>query len=261
MRAGPGPRRPSAAELYEDMHARILTGRWRPGEPLSEAGVAQEYGLSRTPIRQVFHRLIDVGFLVAVPAVGTYVAPIEVAAVRDAQFVRESLECRAVRRAARSTRPDRAALLEGPLAAQRSAIAAGDHLAFFQADEAWHRAIMAIAGHPHVWALIETAKVQLDRVRYLSLESRDWLQRMLDEHEAMLARILADDAQAAERLMRGHLRTAFAAIDRIAAEHAEFFATDRPWSACRPKRRAAPGGGDAPAPAEASDARALSKSR
>lgn len=222
MRAKP-IRRPSIQELYDDLHARILTGKLRPGALLSETRVAEDYGLSRTPIRQVFHRLADAGFLLVVPQVGTYVAPIEVGAVRDAQFVRETLECRAVKRAARSDRPDKAAMLASPMADQQRAIERGDHFGFFVADEALHRAIMEIAGHPHVWSLIVSAKVQLDRLRYLSLESPDWLRMMHHEHEALLGHIVAGDAVGAETVMKAHLRTAFAAIDQIASDHAEFF--------------------------------------
>lgn len=236
MRATP-MRRPSVKDLYEDLHARILTGQLRPGALLSETRVAEEYGLSRTPIRQVFHRLADAGFLLVVPQVGTYVAPIELGAVRDAQFVRETLECRAVKRAARSDRSDKAALLAGPMAEQAAAIARGDHFGFFLADEALHRAIMEIAGHPHVWSLIVTAKVQLDRLRYLSLEAPDWLGMMHREHEGLLDAILSGDGQGAETIMKAHLRSAFAAIDRIAAEHADFFDTGRRVQAGLGKRR------------------------
>lgn len=236
MRATP-IRRPSVQELYDDLHARILTGQLRPGALLSETRVAEDYGLSRTPIRQVFHRLADAGFLLVVPQVGTYVAPIEVGAVRDAQFVRETLECRAVKRAARSDRPDKAALLASPMDDQERAIARGDHFGFFIADEALHRAIMEIAGHPHVWSVIVSAKVQLDRLRYLSLEAPDWLQMRHREHEALLGCIVAGDAAGAETVMKAHLRTAFAAIDRIASDHAEFFASKEGGPIAVAKRR------------------------
>lgn len=220
----PAAERWSVPRLYEDLHARILSGRLRPGALLSETKVAEEYGLSRTPVRQAFHRLADAGLLAVVPQVGTYVAPIALGAVRDAQFVRETLECRAVRHAAEAENRDKAAILRGHLDRQARAIAARDHLGFFVADEAMHRALMGIAGHPYVWDLILTAKVQLDRLRYLSLEAPDWLEMIFAQHEDLVARVVAGDAHGAAALMERHLRTAFAAIERIAAEHGDFFA-------------------------------------
>ena len=87
-------------QLYELLRLRVLTGEAKPGEALSEARVALEFGVSRTPVREVFRRLVEEGFLRVVPQVGTYVAPIKLAAVRDSQFVRETLECRAIEIAA-----------------------------------------------------------------------------------------------------------------------------------------------------------------
>jgi DNA-binding GntR family transcriptional regulator len=220
--------RMNVKDLYESLYARILTGQLRPGVALSETRVAEESGLSRTPVRQVFHRLVDAGFLGVVPQVGTYVAPIEVAAVRDAQFVCETLECRAVAKAAESPWIDKERLLEAHLREQTQAIAGGDHLAFFRSDEAMHRALMDIAGHPYVWELIASAKAQLDRLRYLSLEEPDWLRMIFRQHEDVVARVVACDPEGATVVMRAHLRTAFAAIDRIAAENADFFTETRP---------------------------------
>src|SRR5580693_7955285 len=88
--------RATGARLYADLHADIITGRMRPGESLSETRVAEQYGISRTPVREVFRRLTEEGFLRVVPQVGTYVAPINLAAVTDSQFIRETLERRAV---------------------------------------------------------------------------------------------------------------------------------------------------------------------
>src|SRR5271169_6667941 len=86
----------AGARLYADLHADIITGRLRPGASLSEIKVAEQYGISRTPVREVFRRLAEEGFLRVVPQVATYVAPINLAAVTDSQFIRETLECRAV---------------------------------------------------------------------------------------------------------------------------------------------------------------------
>ena len=86
--------------LYERLYADILTGRLRPGEVLSETRIADQHGISRTPVREVFQRLAKEGLLRVVPQIGTFVAPISLAAVSASQFIREALECRAVRQAA-----------------------------------------------------------------------------------------------------------------------------------------------------------------
>jgi DNA-binding GntR family transcriptional regulator len=222
-RLQPKPPRLTAQQVYEDLHGKIVRGALRPGDALSESSTAEAYGMSRTPVREVFWRLGEDGFLRVVPQVGTYVAPINVAAVRDSQFIRETLECRAIADAAHA--PETAAItgLQALMATQQSAIAREDWAAFFALDDAFHRQLMGMAGRPFVWQLITGAKAQLDRVRFLSLHEPGWSAMILEQHRAITARVAAADAPGAIAIMQTHLRTAFAAIDRIAAEHAEFF--------------------------------------
>jgi DNA-binding GntR family transcriptional regulator len=209
--------------LYARLYADILTGRLRPGEALSETRIAEQHGISRTPVREVFQHLAKEDLLRVVPQIGTFVAPINLAAVSASQFIREALECRAVRQAAeRVTRPQLAEMRR-QIERQTSAIAAGDHIAFFALDEAMHRHILAIAGHPKVWELIASVKAQLDRVRHLSLEDTEWLAMIFGQHREIVRCIGARDAAGAEQAMQAHLRTVFGAIERIAAAHAAFF--------------------------------------
>ena len=215
--------RAAGTRLYEDLHGAILTGQMRPGEGLSETKVAEQYGISRTPVREVFRRLIEEGFLRVVPQVGTFVAPINLAAVSDSQFIRETMECRAVALAAEKATAAQLRNLRRGLRTQEQAIAAGDRARFFAADEAMHHQLMTIAGHPAVWDLIGSAKAQLDRVRHLSLEEEDWLRMIYRQHQAIIEHASARDVAGAESAMREHLRTVFAAVNRIAERHADFF--------------------------------------
>ena len=209
--------------LYARLYADILTGRLRPGEALSETRIAEQHGISRTPVREVFQHLAKADLLRVVPQIGTFVAPINLAAVSASQFIREALECRAVRQAAERVTRAGLAEMQRQIEQQASAIGAGDHLAFFALDEAMHRHILAIAGHPGAWELIASVKAQLDRVRHLSLEDDGWLAMIFDQHREIV-RCLGDcDAPGAEQAMQAHLRTVFGAIERIAATHAEFF--------------------------------------
>ena len=140
--------RATGQQVYDDLHGDIVRGELRPGEALSETKVAESYGISRTPVREVFRRLVKDGLLRVVPQVGTYVAPINLAAVRDSQFIRETLECRAVAHAAeRATGAPIGARCTPARAAARR-VAAGDSPASSPLDETMHRTIMAIAGPP-----------------------------------------------------------------------------------------------------------------
>jgi len=215
--------RATGQQVYDDLHGHIVRGQLRPGDALTETKVGDAYGLSRTPVREVFWRLSEEGFLRVIPQVGTFVAPISVPAVYDAQFVRETLECRAVADAASAAGMQDIAALNGLLADQRTAIAVADFARFFILDEQMHRQLMLLAGRPYVWQVIAGAKAQLDRVRFLSLEQGTWPAMILQQHAQIIDCVARHDGPGAVEVMTAHLRTAFAAIERIAAAHPDFF--------------------------------------
>jgi GntR family transcriptional regulator, rspAB operon transcriptional repressor len=220
--------RQSTEQIHRLLRGDILSAALRPGEAMSEARMAVRFGVSRTPVREAFKRLVEEGFLMVVPQVGTFVAPIDLASVHDSQFVRETLECRTVALAARHIDSAGKASLEQHIRQQERDLAAGDRLAFFRHDEDFHAELSRLSGHPSVWSLIEGVKAQLDRVRCLSLESAAWPEMILREHRGIVERVVSGDETGAEKAMRAHLRTVFDAIETIARNHVDAFAGAAP---------------------------------
>ena len=220
--------RQSTDQIYRALRGDILNAVLRPGEAISEARMALQFGVSRTPVRESFKRLVEDGFLVVVPQVGTFVAPIDLAAVYDSQFVRETLECRTVVLAARHIDDAGKAALEHHIRQEERDLASGDQASFFRHDDAFHAEISRLAGHPAVWSLIESVKAQLDRVRCLSLESATWPSMIMREHQGIAESISDGNEAQAEKAMRAHLRTVFAAIENIARKHVDAFVGSAP---------------------------------
>ncbi len=210
-------------KLYQHLREAIIRTELEPGVGLSETRVGQQHGVSRTPVREAFQRLAEEGLLVVVPQVGSFVAPINLGAVRDSHFVRDALECRLAELAAQRIDATGRKALERSLADQRRAVARKDVDAFFEADEAMHRCLADIAGHPKAWLGIQNAKAQLDRVRRLSLTEPAWTRQRLQEHRAIYSAVLEGKPAEAVRAMRAHLASVFAAIEKIGADHAHYF--------------------------------------
>ena len=219
--------RHSTDQIYSVLRTDVISGALKPRESMSEARMALRFGVSRTPVREAFKRLVDEGFLVAVPQVGTFVAPIDLAAVHDSQFVRETLECRTVALAAQRIGEADCRRLEAQIEEQAEAVRRQDRPEIFRLDEVFHAEISRIAGHSAVWSMIEGVKAQMDRVRCLSLETPSWSEVILNEHRIIAACVMKHDAKGAEAAMRAHLRTVFATIDTIAKDHADAFDDSR----------------------------------
>jgi DNA-binding GntR family transcriptional regulator len=214
---------PAAREIYSALRHRIMLAELMPGTAISEVQLSEQLGVSRTPVREVFRRLADEGLLRIVPQVGTFVAPIQLRAVYDSQFVRETLECRTIVLATANMNVRAADELQDLLTLQKRAIRDNDLERFFDADDRMHTYLIGLGGYPAIWDLIQGVKAQLDRVRYLSLESGDWLNRIFEQHEVIAARVIEADAAAAEAAMREHLQSVFLTIERLAVNKPELF--------------------------------------
>lgn len=230
-------RRVASAQAHDHLRHAIVTGELRPRQRISENEIAQLLGVSRTPVREAFIRLSEEGLLLIYPQSGTEVAPIDLDAVADSQFLRETLECRTIAVAAERCAPAEARALGALINAQRAAIADGDHQRFVLADDDMHRLLVEMSGRRSVWKVVQDAKSQLDRVRYLSVEDPAWLAKIFREHREIVRRVVEGDARRAEAAMRAHLRTVFAAMDRIAAVNREFFKEGQAASGAKAARR------------------------
>jgi DNA-binding GntR family transcriptional regulator len=206
-----------------------VRGWLAPGQRLSENTLAGEMGLSRTPIREGLSLLREERLVETVPQLGSFVARVDPAAIADAQFVREALECAAVRLAAQAAGEADIAELEENLRGQERAAEKTDPDAFYLLDNAFHRALCDLSGHPTVWTVSERAKVHLNRVRRLSLGSPDYLAEMIAEHRQVIDAVASHDPDLAESHLRAHLRTVLREVPRMREEHPEYF--ERPADA------------------------------
>ena len=211
-------------QVYATLRQAIVRGDVEPGRQLSENELAAEFGVSRTPVREALARLRDDRLVEIVPQLGTFVSPINPQAVADAQFIREALECAAVRRAAELAGEDDIAHLAENLDAQDRANAAGDLDAFYLLDDAFHQGLCDLSGHPTVWAVSERAKSHLNRIRRLSLGAPDYLPEMISEHREVLAALAEHEPVLAETTLRHHLRMVLREVPRLRAQHPGYFA-------------------------------------
>lgn len=209
--------------VYATLLEAIVRADYEPGKRLSENELAAEFGVSRTPVREALARLRDEGLLRIEPQRGTFVAPISETAVRDAQFVRESLECAAVRRAAERVSDDDLLELEAKLQSQERARAGSDHDAFYALDDEFHHTLCDLSGHTGVWRVSQRAKSHLNRVRRLSLPAPDYLEEMIAEHRGVVDALARRDPSAAERALRHHLGMVLSQLPRLREEQPGYF--------------------------------------
>lgn len=214
---------PARLFVYAAIRDAIVRAELAPGARLSENELAEQLGVSRTPIREAIGRLRDDRLVDVVPQLGTFVSRISTQAVGDAQFIREALECAAVRRAAELARDEDIAGLEQNLRSQERASASGDVDAWYLLDDAYHRTLCDLSAHPTVWEVSERAKSHLNRLRRLSLTMPDYMPEMVSEHRAVVDAVARHEVEAAEEALRHHLRMVLREVPRIREQHPDYF--------------------------------------
>lgn len=191
--------------VYDLLVSAIRDLRLAPTTTLSENVLAGQLGVSRTPIREALARLADAGLVEVTPQVGTRVARISMAEVREAQWIRECLEVHAFELGCTATERDLRKLRES-LRVQVAARRAKDVDGFFTADEQLHAAIFELAGYPGAWDLIVRGKIHLDRLRRLSVPSPAAVGAFIAEHRAILTALADRDVAGGTALVRSHAR-------------------------------------------------------
>src|SRR5712671_4038790 len=223
LRIEAGGRGSIAEQVFRTLRSSIVTMRLTPATALSEQDIADRLKVSRQPVREAFIKLSEIGLVRVLPQRGTYVVKISAKAVTDARFVREAVECAIARRASQGIARPAIAALRAIIADQRKAARAEDTEQFFVLDEAFHRGLANAAECAYAWKVIEEAKAQMDRVRFLSIPDAMPTEVPIVQHQAILDAIVAGDGAAAERAMQLHLREILKSLPRLSLAFPDMF--------------------------------------
>jgi GntR family transcriptional regulator, rspAB operon transcriptional repressor len=219
-------KRPAALQVYDHLHERIVSLAIAPGTNLSRPGLAEQYRISQTPIRDAIQKLEQDGLVEIYPQSRTLVARIDVAAARQTHFLRMALELQIVRSLALAGRPEALGDARGVLGRLESAAGSAEIDRFAALDRMFHRSLFEADGHVALWELVRLRSGHLDRIRRLHLPTQGKMRRIVDEHHAILRAIAEGDPDAAQSTVRRHLASAdgtLASISEIVARFPDYF--------------------------------------
>ncbi|MFL6711295.1 MAG: GntR family transcriptional regulator [Massilia sp.] len=217
----------AARRVYLALRQRIVEMSMLPGARIVERDLAEELGISRTPVHEAVQRLAEEGLVEVVPRSGTFVARIPLEGLDEAMMVRNALESAIIEKAAARATPEGVATLRAILQMQAAAIAASDFRAFHHSDELFHATLAELSGYPGVWPIILQAKTQVDRYRQLTLPLQGRMGGVLEEHNAVVDAIAAGDPVKAVQAMREHLDHVLPVLELTRQLRPEYFAPAR----------------------------------
>ena len=198
-------RNSSVDMAYKAIRQRILDNVYPAGHRALEQEFADALGLSRTPVREALLKLAAEGLVEVVPRHGARVLPVSPDDMREIYQMLTALEPMAAEILARKKLP--AADLKPLVQASRdmtAAVKSNDRDAWAEADERYHRLLIALAGNRLLAETVQGLWDRAHRARMVTLRLRPMPVSSTAEHNAIVEAIRAGDATLAARLYRSH---------------------------------------------------------
>lgn len=186
-------------QIYDSLKSGIVTLRFSPGEKLSDAELAEQFGVSRTPVREAIKRLEDEGLVQSFPGSITRVAPLNEAEASNALVVVAALHALATRTSVPMLTNEHISQLEITNVRLQQALESNDPEQAIQEDDAFHHILVQAAGNPEIKAVLERITPKLRRLELAKFGSQVEMDSV-SEHLAIISACREANADvAAER--------------------------------------------------------------
>lgn len=203
--------KPTASQLFDLLRVRIVSGEYPPGFHLTEESIAQEFGISRSPVRTALRQLAEILLVEIVPNQGAYVAEFTISDVKEVFELRKILEAHGAGLAALHRNIDDIARLEDLLNQMRHAIdtPAPIRTELLHANnEQFHHAILLAAKSPRLREItMGLASKSTTLGSYFGYDNSE-IENSYQGHEEIFRAIERRQPDRASSLMWVHLDTA-----------------------------------------------------
>ena len=200
---------------YDALKRRLLTGEFRIGRRLAEVALAEQLGVSRTPVREALARLHAEGFVVRLPEGGYSPAAPDLHTIAELYVVRRGLELTALHNeqghddgALRALRDDWLAFDPAPPAPDPD---------FVLHDEDFHIRLAEASGNRSLAEILTRVSERIRIVRVQDFLSADRIRKTVAEHLSIVEALLEHDHELADRRLNRHLAISRRVVERRAA--------------------------------------------
>ena len=198
--------RPLREIVYEELKREILVGEIAPGTRMMKIELADEMGVSRTPVREAIRKLEKEGLVTIEPRKGAYASDVSIKDMVDVLEVREDLEAMAAAMAAQKVNKDeKQALIEATME-YKEAVESERTEDIIRCDEKFHQLIVNYSGNKTLIQLFSQVQELALRFRYLYYDDFSRYERMPMEHREIEEAILSGDYEKARVAAGEHVK-------------------------------------------------------
>ena len=191
--------------VYEELKRQIMVGEIPPGTRMMEVELADDMGVSRTPIREAIRKLEKEGLVSIEPRRGAYASEISIKDMVDVLEVREFLEGMAAGLASKRITEEEIEAIKHSIDAYRDAVESGATEEIIEEDEIFHKLIVDCSGNKTLIQMINQVQELALRFRYIYYEDFSRYQNMPNEHQEILDAVLSGDPEVARSVADAHV--------------------------------------------------------
>ena len=217
----------SARELaYETIRTRIITMELKPGDPLNDRELAEQLGISRTPMREALIMLNIAHMVVIKPQSGTHVAPIDLRRMELEQFARFTLEKEILTRLCGRLDPRQEAEYRDSIESYRRLEATPEapnrESRLLDLDNAFHRKAFELCGMEMHFDHMLASLQHVERIRKFSLQTNE-NKSVCAAHTRILDAVVQNDTQELSRALESHLNRYKVSVEEAKRSHPDYF--------------------------------------
>lgn len=198
--------------VHDQMREMILDGQWPPGARIDLSSLAEEFGVSKTPLNEAIHMLIREGLLTVKPRSGTFVSSLDLDEILETFDFRLVLEKGAAETILSNIS---APILHGldNLNDRMADIAHGepqdeDYRRLLRLDDEFHQKIMMLSGNSQLIETYEQISARLMLMRMVGAFERKDYEATIDDHRTITAALRVGDLQSFAAASATHVHNA-----------------------------------------------------
>lgn len=194
--------------VYDYLYNAIRLGEIKAGDTLTERGLSEKLGVSRTPIREAIRKLEEQGVVLHEPHKGVKVITLSVEKASELYEVRELLEGLAARKLAQVHTTEMMGELAGYIEQAEKRALAGDIVKLSDINSAFHLALARLSGNVYLEVIMNMLQTQISLLMTTSLSYSGRPLENIEEHKRILEAIKSGDGDFAESTAQYHVRQA-----------------------------------------------------
>lgn len=203
-----GSCKPLREIVFETMRNAIISGDLKPGQRLMEVQLAEQLGVSRTPVRESIRKLELEGLVKMVPRKGAYVTPMSISDLREMMEIRRALENLSAELAAKNaTEEDIKKLHESNKGFESSAMT-NNEKGIIDYDIDFHETIYKATGNERLCNMINSLREQMQRVRVEYVHHISDKKPLIGQHQMIIKYIEEHNPEAAAKAASEHIKEA-----------------------------------------------------